>query len=426
MVTRMWTFPRALIVASPSALQVVSRTGSFLLKGTGIDRAYGPALDYLSRHDSPRTAVETANAPLRPLLSQALRALARTGAFDDAPLEGRFATVERVTPAAVAKRLLALIPPVTGTYTILAVSDGVSPEQESLSEWLRTVVASQRDEGSVSVYRLRPNGVIDRTLYLQPDAQPRAIVDQLRVVEATSHAQLPLAVARASHPWLPISFTGYGISMARLAADLAARFVALNWLFQENLASVRFVCGELVDGAPHRRWVDAPWQECDGWSFHNSLSEARLGAAEDRATISELDDRHENSTVDLRSASFRDSLQYLRSIALDAFGATCLRLTRNGAGLYSCRLGAFSSRAFLREKAIGDTLLRAIWSRYYQDSVGSVPITPVTSYADFASQADVDSLAADVIRRVPIDHASARTVTCWGYDIVVLRREALR
>lgn len=280
------------------------------------------------------------------------------------------------------------------------------------------------------VFRLRPDGTLERVAMLEPGARP--VVEQLALVRFAEVEQVPLAVVHAAHPFFTTKMAAVGVTHRS-----AHQHLLRHWLARERLGDApgrgRFRAGPL-DGSPRGCPVDEAFapDRLPRMVVGGTLLELRVRAAEDAAERRAGEEVHPSAweAVDLlREAATNPVTAYLANSLGERRAALAAQLRRTGDGLWLCQAGPHRGRSFFRAKAVAEVLLAAV-----RDAFHSAPVAPehgepvpALDFADFASRVELRHAVrgfAEALRRegkaprLRVVHLTGPGVSTWVGDVV--------
>jgi hypothetical protein len=423
--TALRLLPGSLFLPGDGMLHVLTRRGSFDLRGKDVSRLHDKLGPFLRGTHSEAELLGAVPPPLASAVRGYLDQLRGTGALGDAPpAEDLDDVVETlgaarpdavfqagtlrvhvsldgpgkmggglglwfVTPGEAAALLLRLRGRADAYHRVTCVVADAAPGPAELerragyARWLlRNELDVLPDEPRFQLFRLDgATGALQRAAAVElPDRSDLATLpEQLRVVRALEVDQVPLVAARAAHPFFPHEETACGLSFPAVRGHLVRTFLG------------RALLGADAVVAPSRAAME--------------LALAERIAGERRRALRFRD-------VDLLAASSASpAVAYLRDVLKLRHPRLAGREAVGGDGLFVCEAGLHSARSFLPDRARAEVLLAVAWEEFY----GTEPPRPAIDHREIAPAA--------LLGRLAREHASTlighrvRRIRCWGMTL---------
>lgn len=423
--TALRLLPGSLFLPGDGVLHVVTRRGSFDLRGKDVARLHVKLAPYLGGTHTEAELLGAVPPPLADAVRGYLDRLRGTGALLDAAPEGpgeAAAALGAGSPAATfqagALRVhvslggpgkmregglgLWFVSPREAGELLLrlrgrgdpyhrvtcVVADAPSTPRElerraGYARWLlRTELDVLPDEPRFQLFRLDgATGALERAAAVElPGRSDLATLpDQLRLVRALEVDQLPLVAARAAHPFFDHEETACGLSFQAVRGHLLRAFLA------------RAIVGPGAVVAPSRAALELALAE-------------RAADREPRALRFRRVDL-------LADGGASPAVAYLRGVLKLRRPRLAAREATGGDGLFVCESGRHRARSVLPDRARAEVLLAAAWDEFH----GTEPPPPAIAHGEIAPAA--------LLRRLARDNARARRgvrvrrIRCWGITV---------
>jgi hypothetical protein len=405
--------PHSLILSAKDFLYVLNRRGIFTIQAKNIDRLHVRLKDHINGKHSQEMLLASVPAPQRATIEKYLTKLQEAGALrvEEDRDESVFVSLDGASPAPQKKH---------DAYLFFIAPQDVHAVLFSLERWKEhakklvcvvaasTIDANRRKQYAkwlLSNFHIFPEQPFCFQLFQLDDPQERLtklleirdanaaalriIPEQLNVVTVADVDQVPLVVARASHPFFSHDISMIGLNYEDTYEQLLAEFCTQELLGQH----LQQVAGSRL----HARF-----------QFLERYAEMQTN---DSLTTAEPFDLLQDKTTH-EDVSYLQEVLRLRISNLPARFST----TKSNLFIYECN--GRRACSFIRLKALRDILLFLTWDEFYKDASLEAYKFATNDYQRFledpALSAIADEREADLLETYGPEALSYREVHYWG------------
>lgn len=253
----------------------------------------------------------------------------------------------------------------------------------------------------------------------------RSLPEQLNVVTVADLDQVPLIVARASHPFFVQDISMIGLRYDTLHEELMLEFCARVMLIEvSNREGMQFhveAFGEGQKGETVRRVVLNPRSvsAVSAWHVAASRLHLRFRLLEHYAAQTTLDSLKTQSVDLMEEETSHPDVLYLRRVLRLRTRNLPARLLTTEGNLFIYECNGCRSCSLIRAKALRDILLIISWETFYSDASAQINKFALQSdFRKFINDSELRTIMeqgeAKLFRQYGDAHLIYRQIGCWG------------